>query len=231
MSFHEASARVPLLVSYPKLFDPQTVHQSVSNIDILPTLVEIVNGCLDNRLPMDGNSLVPYLYGYPPVDDSVYGEYCGEGTIAPLMMIRRGEWKLVVCPTDPPQFFNLRFDPRELTNLATSSDPVTQAAFAAFMEEANERWDFKSIHAEVLKSQRTRRVCWDALKEGRFESWDYTPNEAATNQLVLLPTSSSFLLPSFHGPHDFALLTHVNLGTSALICRWTSLSFALATHQ
>ncbi len=182
MSFHEASARVPLLVSYPRLFDPMTVNQSVSNIDILPTLVDMVNGRLDTRLPMDGNSLLPYLHGYPPVDDSVYGEYCGEGTIAPLMMIRRGAWKLIVCPTDPPQLFNLHSDPKELFNLATSSKPQTQAVFTAFMREAHERCDFKAIYAEVLKSQRTRRVCWDALKQGRFESWDYTPNEKATNQ-------------------------------------------------
>ncbi|KAK4690222.1 choline-sulfatase, partial [Lecanoromycetidae sp. Uapishka_2] len=184
MSFHEASARVPLLVSYAKLFNPTTIPQSVSSIDILPTLVEMVNGRLDPRLPMDGNSLMPHLHGYPPEDDSVYGEYCGEGTIAPLMMIRRGPWKLVVCPTDPPQLFNLQSDPKELFNLATSSDPLLQETFVAFMKEANERWDFKSIHAEVLKSQRTRRVCWDALKQGRFESWDYAPNEKAANQYI-----------------------------------------------
>lgn len=146
----------------------------------------MVNGRLDERLPMDGNSLVSHLHGYPPMDDSVYGEYCGEGTIAPLMMIRRGAWKLVVCPTDPPQLFNLHNDPKELINLATNSDITIQAIFTAFMDEAKERWDFKALHAEVLKSQRTRRVCWDALKQGRFESWDYAPNEKATNQYVFM---------------------------------------------
>ena len=182
MSFLEASVRVPLMISYPKMFDPSMIDQNVSNIDILPTLVDMVSGRLDTRLPMDGKSLVSYLHGYPLDDDSVYGEYCGEGTIAPLMMIRRNDWKLIVCPTDPPQLFNLHHDPKELDNLARSTDPATQEVFAAFMKEANERWDFKAIHAEVLRSQRTRRVCWDALKQGRFESWDYTPNEKATNQ-------------------------------------------------
>lgn len=197
MSFLEASARVPLVISYPKLFGPMTIHQNVSNIDILPTLVDLVNGRLDTRLTMDGNSLLPHLHGYPPEDDSVFGEYCGEGTIAPLMMIRRGDWKLILCPTDPPQLFNLGFDPKELVNLATRSDPVTRGVFAAFMDEANKRWDFKSIHAEVLRSQRTRRVCWDALKQGRFQSWDYVPNEQAANQYVATlpyPSCSNYIL-------------------------------------
>ena len=109
MSWFEASARVPLLISYPKRFTPQSITHNVSSMDILPTLVDLVNGSLDKHLPIDGNSLVPYLHGFDGTvgTDTVYGEYAGEGTIAPLMMIRRGPWKFVTCPVDPPQLFNL----------------------------------------------------------------------------------------------------------------------------
>ena len=179
MSWYEGSARVPLIISYPKRFTPRTVAANVSSLDILPTLVELANGTLDTRLPMDGNSLVPYLHGYGG-SDSVYGEYAGEGTIAPLMMIRRGPWKFVTCPVDPPQLFNLEQDPKELSNLATSAQPNVQEIFLAFVKEANARWDFKGIHERVLRSQRERRLCWDALKQGRFESWDYQPKEDAS---------------------------------------------------
>ena len=180
MSWHEASSRVPLLISYPQRLAPKTITQNVSTLDILPTLVDLVNGSLDTRLPMDGNSLYPYLVG-EQVDkaDTVYGEYAGEGTIAPLMMIRRGPWKFVTCPTDPPQLFNLDSDPKELKNLATSADSTVQQTFQSFVKEANNRWDLPSIHAKVLNSQRMRRVCWDALTQGRFESWDYQPKEDA----------------------------------------------------
>jgi len=179
MSWYEASARVPLLISYPKRFIPRTVTRNVSSLDILPTLVELANGSIDTRLPMDGNSLLPYLHGYEGCD-TVYGEYAGEGTIAPLMMIRRGPWKFIACPVDPPQLFNLEQDPQELHNLATSNDSAVQEVFVAYVKEANARWDFKRIHKEVLKSQRERRLCWDALKQGRFESWDYQPKEDAS---------------------------------------------------
>ncbi|KAK0507033.1 hypothetical protein JMJ35_010491 [Cladonia borealis] len=187
MSFHEGSARVPLMIFDPRQIAPNVIHKNVSNIDILPTLVDLVNGSLDIRLPMDGNSLVPYLNGRAkglPNYDTVYGEYCGEGTVAPLMMIRSGDWKLVVCPADPPQFFNVKCDPHELHNLATSSDSAVQETFQHFLIMAKHRWNFDAIHNEVLKSQRTRRLCWDALKEGRFESWDYQPREDAGNKYI-----------------------------------------------
>ena len=179
MSWFEASARVPLLISYPKRFTPSIVKRNVSALDILPTLVELANGWTDARLPLDGNSLLPYLQGYEGTD-SVYGEYAGEGTIAPLIMIRRGPWKFITCPADPPQLFHLEDDPKELHNLALSKHPAIQETLFAFVKEANTRWDFKAIHEQVLKSQRQRRVCGTALKLGQVQSWDWQPKEDAS---------------------------------------------------
>ena len=214
MSFHEGSARVPLMISDPRNVAPKVIYQNVSNIDILPTLVDLVNGSLDIRLPMDGHSLVPYLNGRAqglPNYDTVYGEYCGEGTIAPLMMIRSENWKLVICPADPPQFFNVKWDPHELQNLATSADLTVQDIFQQFMTMAKHRWDFAAIQSEVLKSQRTRRLCWDALREGRFESWDYQPREDAGNKYVINWTSN------FDPP--LSVLSHSSLVTTCLANR------------
>ena len=188
MSFHEGSARVPLMIFDPRRNAPKVIPQNVSNIDILPTLVDLVNGSLDIRLPMDGNSLVPYMNGRAqglPKYDTVYGEYCGEGTIAPLMMIRSGDWKLITCPADPPQFFNVKLDPHELHDLSESSDPAIKEMFQYFTREADARWNLNAIHTEVLKSQRMRRVCWEALRKGRFEVWDYQPREDAGNKYVV----------------------------------------------
>ncbi|KAL8892603.1 MAG: hypothetical protein Q9215_000482 [Flavoplaca cf. flavocitrina] len=187
MSWFEGSARVPLLISYPQRYSSKTVPQNVSSLDLLPTLVDLVGGSIDSRLPLDGTSLLPYLEspdGLDVTNDTVYGEYAGEGTVAPLMMIRRGPWKFVTCPVDPPQLFNLKTDPKELQNLAKSQIPAIQDVFASFAKEANERWDFKSIHQEVLRSQRARRLCWDALTRGRYESWDYQPKEEARDKYI-----------------------------------------------
>ena len=174
MSFFEMSARVPLLFHYPKRFQPRRVQESVSTMDLLPTLVEIIGGTVDPLTPIDGESLYPALIGQS-VKDEVFGEYMGEGTISPVVMIRTGPWKYVTSLVDPPQLFNLVTDPQELTNLAGSQNEEIAAVEVGFAAQAKAKWDLKAIHDEVLQSQRQRRVVWSALKQGRWESWDFEP--------------------------------------------------------
>lgn len=183
MSYFEASVRVPLLIHHPATFAPHRVSQNVSTLDILPTLVDIVGTSLIPGLPMDGSSLLPHLQQKDGGCDTVFAEYCGEGTIAPLMMIRRGEWKYITCPADPPQLYNLSTDPEERINLASlpakhpliSSNPDILTILSQFTAEADAKWDMQSITEKVLLSQRQRRLVWKALRTGAFTSWDYNP--------------------------------------------------------
>lgn len=183
MSYFESSVRVPMLFSYPKQWHPHRVPQNVSTLDILPTLVDIVGARLMPGLPMDGVSMVPHLKG-KDTHDTVFAEYMGEGTVAPMMMIRRGAWKYITCPVDPPQLYNLMKDPKELTNLAESEDEETQAIFKAFQAEASAKWDFGAITQDVLKRQRQRRLCFSALKCGQWTSWDYHVDDDSRNKYI-----------------------------------------------
>ncbi|KAI1827190.1 choline-sulfatase [Xylaria intraflava] len=192
MSYFESSVRVPLLISDPRRFTPHRVKENVSTLDILPTLCDIVGTQLIPGLPMDGTSLLPHLEGRPG-HDTVIAEYTGEGTISPLMMIRRGPWKYITCPTDAPQLFNLERDPLELVNLAelahkteglTAEEAEAKAKFEKFELEAKSRWDFEAITQSVFLSQRTRRLVWDALKVGKFDPWDYNPDDNGTNKYI-----------------------------------------------
>jgi arylsulfatase A-like enzyme len=179
MSYFESSVRVPLMVHYPKLFQPRRVPENVSTLDILPTLVDITGSKLNPYLPIDGTSLLPQLQGHSG-RDAVFAEYCGEGTIAPMMMIRRGPWKYITCPADPPQLFNLDEDPQELKNLAQAKKTVDSSGAIGklledFAQEAAEKWEFEKISKDVRQSQRQRQFVWGALKKGKFTSWDYNP--------------------------------------------------------
>ncbi|OQE83791.1 hypothetical protein PENNAL_c0030G11518 [Penicillium nalgiovense] len=119
MTWFENSARVPFLVHSPKHFAPKRVSENVSTMDLLPTFAELAGAKLISELPLDGVSLVPYLTGGEGLrTDTVYGEYMGEGTQAPLMMIRRGRWKFIYSTIDPPMLYDLVNDPEERTNLA-----------------------------------------------------------------------------------------------------------------
>jgi hypothetical protein len=192
MTYFEPSARVPLLVHYPKLFKPHRVPENVSTLDILPTLVDMAGTKLLPGLPMDGTSLLPQLRGRSG-SDTVFGEYCGEGTIAPLMMIRRGQWKFVICPADSPQLYNLEDDPLELRNLASgqkvkdSSEAIEQI-LDDFTKEAHAKWDFEKIAEDVRRSQHRRRFIWKALKQGKFTSWDYNPPDDAREKYAFAPS-------------------------------------------
>jgi choline-sulfatase len=175
MSWFENSARVPMIINYPPKFEPRMVRESVSTMDLLPTFIDLAGGDASVILPIDGVSLHEYLISDKPGKDEVFGEYMGEGTVTPMYMIRRHQWKYTCSLVDPPQLFDLVNDPRELNNLATSSKPHYQNILAKFEAEAQAKWDFQQIHKDVLKSQRMRQIAWSALQIGRKESWDYQP--------------------------------------------------------
>lgn len=183
MSYFESSVRVPMLISHPKSYAPHRVHQNVSTLDILPTLCDLVGTKLVPTLPMDGVSMMPHLKGNAG-NDTVFAEYMGEGTVAPLCMIRRGQWKYITCPADPPQLFNLHSDPQELVNLASSTDPAVQEVFKAFEDEARQKWDMASITHDVLLCQRRRRFVDSSLRQGRWEVWDYKVPENSQDKYI-----------------------------------------------
>jgi choline-sulfatase len=186
MTFFEASARVPLIVNARSRFPPGRVVENVSLVDLLPTLLEIANDGtpfvpVD---PIDGTSLVPLLRadGDAPWPDTVLGEYLAEGTLAPMVMIRRGSYKYVRCPGDPDQLYDLSTDPQELSNLAASSTHAN--VLREFREESDERWDLDDLHRSVVASQRRRHRVVDALSIGRRTTWDYEPPDLSSTRYV-----------------------------------------------
>ncbi|KAI5459041.1 alkaline-phosphatase-like protein [Mariannaea sp. PMI_226] len=193
MSYFESSVRVPMLINYPRWFQPHRVSQNVSTLDILPTLCDLVGIEPASYLPMDGASMLPYLEGGGCEDgqDTVFAEYAGEGTVRPMMMIRRGPWKYITCPADEPQLFNLERDPQELHNLARFGvDPQTpeeleaRQVFYKFEAQAKAKWDFAAITEKVIASQRARRLVWQALSRGEFTSWDFNPEDDGRKKYI-----------------------------------------------
>lgn len=194
MNYFESSVRVPLLVSHPDWFQPRRVKENVSTLDILPTMCDLVGTKPIASLPMDGMSLLPHLEGSKGHDEAI-AEYTGEGTISPLMMIKRGKWKYITCPADGSQLYDLEADPLELHDLAkllrktaslpsSGTDEETKTVFEAFEAESKSRWDFERITQDVLHSQRKRRLVWTALRKGHFTSWDFNPQDDGREKYI-----------------------------------------------
>lgn len=132
---------------------------------------------------MDGASIVPHLKGQKGIDN-VFAEYMGEGTVAPMMMIRRGPWKYITCPADPDMLYNLQEDPSELKNLVNSTDPETKKVYNAFVAEAKAKWNMEAITADCLRRQRQRRFCHASLRTGKWTSWDYTVPDNSQDKYI-----------------------------------------------
>ncbi len=137
VSFEE-SVRVPLLVRAPGLRKGRRVARPVSNIDLVPTLLDLMGSKAGRGLP--GQSLVPALRGEAPGEDPVFVEWNArtkppkdkylESPLASKDELRRAAmsnfrmvvapdgWKLCLFDADRPQLYHLARDPGETTNLA-----------------------------------------------------------------------------------------------------------------
>ena len=93
--------------------------------------------------------------------------------IAPLLMIRRAQYKYVYCHIDPEQLFDLDNDPNELVNLATN--PEYADLLRSFKKETLARWDSDALTQDVVISQRRRRLIVSAMNKGKKTTWDHQP--------------------------------------------------------
>jgi choline-sulfatase len=182
MSFFEGACRVPLVVANPHRFAPRRVASSVSLVDLFPTLIDISGS--DAHLlgtPIDGRSLGAHLRGLAGHDEAI-GEYLAEGALAPLVMIRRGDFKLIHSAPDPDQLFDLKRDPGERDNLTGKKQSA--ALVADFRAEIGRRWDLSELDQQVRASQRRRRLVDQALNIGEIRAWDFQPSRDAARQYI-----------------------------------------------
>ena len=183
MSFHEWSARVPLVISWPGQIAPGRVARNVSLIDLMPTLLGLAADGRepDVAAPLDGNSLTGLLAGDETGwADEAISEYLCEGVPAPYVMLRRGRYKYLHCDGDPPQLFDVAADPDETVDLAGHSDHAEAERELAGAVAA--RWDFAALSEEIVLSQRRRRLVHRALGNGLRATWDYQPRSDASRQ-------------------------------------------------
>ncbi|AET91855.1 choline-sulfatase [Burkholderia sp. YI23] len=183
MTFFEGGCRVPLIVHAPKRFRAHRVPDSVSHLDVLPTLVEFARGKAPQSWPdsIDGQSLMPHLDESGGHDEAI-GEYLAEGAIAPIVMIRRGRFKFIHTSVDPDQLYDVEADPFERENLA--GDERHAARVAEFRAEVEKRWNLDALHRDVLTSQQRRHFHFAATTRGTIQSWDWQPHVDASQRYM-----------------------------------------------
>ena len=138
---YEEAVRIPWLMRVPqRQGSARSIEHPVSQIDMVPTLLELMGAKGGDNLP--GKSLVPVIRGDKAERRDVLIEWNpnsgalkvkkGGTELASKQELRRVEnehsravvtpdgWKLVLSDVDNSQFFNLNEDPGETTNLFNS---------------------------------------------------------------------------------------------------------------
>lgn len=135
--FHDASARIPLIVVDPS-DAADTTRGTVSDalveaIDVVPTILDYFGGPKVDHI-LEGHSLLPLMRGATDeVRDYVISEYdysfrqarrrLGlEVKDAKLTMLFDGRWKYIFAETFCPMLFDLQTDPDELVDLGGRPD-------------------------------------------------------------------------------------------------------------
>ena len=124
------SVLVPLIVRWPGVVTPgSTSNALVSSIDFFPTLMDMAGIELDEKLRLDGTSMLPLLRA--EIDVEWRDAYCDTYDMtfldeARMRMIRTDQWKLILyfdkdgrnkSDEQRNELFHLTQDPEELDNL------------------------------------------------------------------------------------------------------------------
>jgi len=133
---YQTTIHVPLLMRFPDgRHAGRVVHTPISNIDLLPTLCELIQLPLPERC--EGVSLVPLMKGVPMDRGPVFSEATQPwavegggvwGNLHKPQCVRRGPWKYIHVPyAGVEQLFHLGDDPGEQHDLLAGSPPSAEA--------------------------------------------------------------------------------------------------------
>ena len=185
-SFYELSARVPLLVRFPR--QPARGHRRRRAGEPGRPAPDVLwpgrYGCrraAAARRP----DLMPLLDGSDVAPRTVFSEEHVEEVATTCFMVRRGTWKYIHIHGVDAQLFDLEADPSEWHNLA--GKPEHEAIEDELRGALLERFDPDAIERDVRKSLGARRVIRDAMsKHGTH--WGYRseldPNRDALQQYL-----------------------------------------------
>lgn len=139
----EGGMREPFLAWWPgRVPAGKTVHDLVSTLDLLPTLVTLAGGQPPRDRVLDGSDLSPVLFGTGPSPRDSMFFYRGET----LYAVRKGAYKAHFITEDaygrdrkrtehnPPVLYNLDHDPSERFDIA-KDHPEVIAAIKKLAEE------------------------------------------------------------------------------------------------
>lgn len=147
MEMYDQAIQVPFLCKVPK-GQPIKWDVPVSHLDILPTILEMVN--IDIPKDLDGTSLASSILDQkPPKSKPVFSQYSGNPTVGDLRRaVIQEQYKYIYDPRDNPELYDLANDPLEMNNLAGSKgySQIQKDLHQKATNWAKERKDWVEFH-------------------------------------------------------------------------------------
>ncbi len=149
-SFFDASARIPLLVSWPARLPANQRNTALASLQDLFATATAAAGCPE---PREGIDLAALASGGGPARDCLAGVYGFPGTPRFKVMIRRGYWKYIFLSNgNRRQLFHLGHDPHERHNLGATEPRIAEELHALAVAAANRPGSQRALGAAGLRS-------------------------------------------------------------------------------
>ena len=134
-NMYDTSIKIPTAIRWPGVTEPgQVMNETFTSVDWYPTICAMAGIEVPDSKIVRGHNAVPVLKG---ISDGWSGDYYGEYSTkhqsqTHMRALRTDEWKLVRDFLNPErdEFYDLKSDPGETTNLIDSKDAGHQKVIA-----------------------------------------------------------------------------------------------------
>jgi arylsulfatase A-like enzyme len=155
----ERSTRVPLLFAGPGIMKAAQCGSPVELLDIFPTLLELCD--LPARADLEGHSLVPQLKDaqaprpWPALTTHNPGNHA----------IRTGQWRYIRYADGSEELYDMKADPNEWTNLASSAKHAsTKEVLAKWLPKKDLPPASGSQHRILTYNPQAREAVWEGKR-------------------------------------------------------------------
>lgn len=124
-TLYDEQIRVPLIIFFPKILEPQTIENEVELIDLMPTILDMVGFINETPIQINGENLLPLIFRKNNHSEKTFSELRGtpvQGKFSArydMEAIRNKKLKLIETthPKDINELFDLETDPEEDNNI------------------------------------------------------------------------------------------------------------------
>jgi arylsulfatase A-like enzyme len=174
-SWYDAVARVPLIISYPPKLQAGHHQLLTEGVDILPTVLSLLDAPLPTDKEVDGTDLMAYLNGQTPHRRHVIGGQTDhDGAIRSTgYKAMFDDLELILSDqapapaTIPGRLFDLRIDPLEVHNLWSSRPAVAQELLEEYRRLATHSY---RRHLASVTGEQPRETFAIALRDMHKDS-------------------------------------------------------------